>query len=147
MADYILVHGDTVNFNSAFAIATVTLPPPPVKIECTGKATLENKAVCIEGDEGSVSVAGCTYTTAIHSIPGTGTVTIDSLSGDQKATKTNSNGKPVLLKGSLFIAKFAVDSPAKQPPPAPGAAPIDDATPEYPGNGTFDTANAKWQGT
>jgi len=50
-----------------------------------------------------------------------------------------------LLKGGNFTAKFEVQNPAKQPN-AP-AAPIPDATPEYPGNGTFITTNLKFQGS
>jgi hypothetical protein len=52
----------------------------------------------------------------------------------------------VLLKGSMFTAKFEVQSPAKQPPPAPGP-PIPDATPQYSGQGMFITTNIKFQGS
>lgn len=143
MADYVLIDGDIVNFNPAFGIATVVVQPGT--LQGSGKATLGGKPVCIEGDEADVSVAGCTYTAGPYSIPGTGTMKIDSLAGDQKATKTNSDGKPMLLKGSLFIAKFEVQSPAQQPPPGAGS-PIPDATTSYPGNGTFQTTNTKWKG-
>jgi len=144
MADYILIDGDTVNFNPAFAIATVVVQPGT--LSGSGKSSLGGKPVCIDGDEKNVSVAGCAYTTAVHTIPGTGTMKIDTLAGDQKASKTNSAGKPVLLKGSLFMAKFEVQSPAKQPPPGPGS-PIPDSTTQYPGNGTFQTTNTKWKGS
>jgi hypothetical protein len=81
-----------------------------------------------------------------YSIPGTGTLKIASLAGNQKATKTQTGGKKVLLKGGSFTAKFEVQSPAKQPPPAPGP-PIPDATPQYSGNGMFVTMNTKSTGT
>ena len=81
-----------------------------------------------------------------YSIPGTGTLKIDSLASDQKAAKTNSGGKAVLLKGGSFTAKFEVQSPAQQPPPGPGS-PIPDASPQYSGNGMFITTNTKFQGS
>ena len=144
MSDFILIDGDIVNFNPAFGIATVVVQPGT--LVGNGEATLGGKPVCIEGDEKDVSVAGCAYTAGPYSIPGTGTMKIDALGGDQTASKTNSAGKPVLLKGSLFTAKFEVQSPAKQPPPGPGS-PIPDSTTSYPGNGTFQTTNTKWTGT
>lgn len=105
------------------------------------------KKVCIEGDEKSVSVPGCMYMTAQHSIPGTGTLLIAQLAGDQVAKKTKSTDKPVILKGIHFTAKFQVQQPAMQPPPGPGP-PIPDATPEYGnGKGMFVPANTKLKGT
>jgi hypothetical protein len=100
----------------------------------------------VDGDEKDVSVPGCTYMTPQYSIPGTGTLKISALAGDQKAKKTQTGGKLVLLKGSSFTAKFEVQSPAKQPPPGPGS-PIPDASPQYSGSGTFITTNTKFQGS
>ena len=81
-----------------------------------------------------------------YSIPGTGTLKIAALDSSQKATKTKTGGKAVLLKGGNFTAKFEVQSPAKQPPPGPGA-PIPDPTPQYSGKGRFLTNNIKFRGT
>jgi hypothetical protein len=81
-----------------------------------------------------------------YSIPGTGTLKISALASDQKAKKTKTGGKAVLLKGGTFTAKFEVQSPAKQPPPGPGS-PIPDATPQYSGKGMFVTTNSKFQGS
>jgi hypothetical protein len=86
------------------------------------------------------------YVAPPYVIPGTGTLKIASLAGDQKAQKSAVGGKRVLLKGSVFTAKFEVQSPAMQPPPGPGS-PIPDATPQYSGQGTFVTTNTKCQGT
>lgn len=144
MSDYILIDGDTVNFNTAFGLATVVVQPGT--LSGSGKSSLNGKAICIEGDEANVSVAGCSYVTSTHSIAGSGTLKIDALSSDQVATKTQSAGQPVLLKGSLFTAKFEVQTPAQQPPPGAGS-PTPDATLSYPGNGTFTTNNTQWTGT
>ena len=144
MSDFILVDGDLANFMPNFGAAIVVVQPGTFK--ASGPATIGGKKICVDGDEKDVSVPGCTYMTPQYSIPGTGTLKIAALAGDQKAKKTKTGGKLVLLKGSTFTAKFEVQSPAKQPPPGPGS-PIPDATPEYSGNGTFITMNMKCRGT
>ena len=118
----------------------------PGKLQGSGPATLNGKMLCVDGDETKVSVPGCTYMTPQYSIPGTGTLKIAALAGNQKATKTNTGAKAVLLKGGNFTAKFEVQSPAQQPPPGPGS-PIPDAMPQYAGNGMFITTNVKFQAT
>ncbi len=144
MSDFILLDGDTVNFMPAFPPANVVIQPG--KIDGTGKETLDGKPVCVEGDENSVSVPGCTYVAPPYVIPGIGTLKIDSLGSDQTATKTYSGGKPVLLKGTMFTAKFEVQSPAQQPPSGSGS-PIPDSRTSYTGKGTFMNSNMKWTGT
>jgi hypothetical protein len=144
MSDFILMDGDQAIFMPMFGAAVVVVQPG--KLAGSGPATLGGKTICVEGDESKVSVPGCTYMTPQYSIPGTGTLKIASLAGNQKATKTQTGGKKVLLKGGSFTAKFEVQSPAKQPPPAPGP-PIPDAAPQYSGNGMFVTMNTKSTGT
>ena len=144
MADFMILEGDMANFLPNFGAAIVIVQPG--NMSGSGPATLNGKKVCVDGDEKNVSVPGCTYITPQYSIPGAGTLKIAALSGNQKATKTNTGGKAVLLKGSTFTAKFEVQSPAKQPPPGPGP-PIPDSTPQYSGSGMFITMNAKFQGT
>lgn len=141
MSDFVLLEGDKANFNPPFGAAVVVVRPGD--LQGSGKATLKGKKVCIDGDEKKVSVPGCTYITPQYSIAGVGTLKIAALGGDQKAKKTNSAGKPVLLKGSTFTAKFEVQSPAKMPPPVS----TPDATPQYSGTGTFITTNTKWKAT
>ena len=143
MADFVLIDGDTVSFLPAFGAALVVVQPGTLK--GSGPGTINGKKICVDGDEKDVSVPGCTYMTPQYSIPGTGTLKITALGNDQKASKTNTGGKPVLLKGSVFSAKLEVQSPARQPPPGPGS-PIPDATPQYSGQGMFITTNIKVQG-
>jgi hypothetical protein len=143
MADFILIHGDKAMFLPNFGPAIVVVQPGDLK--ASGPATLNGKKVCVDGDETKVSVPGCTYMTPQYSIPGTGTLKIASLAGNQKAQKTKSGGKLVLLKGGNFTAKFEVQSPAQQP--SPSGAPIPDATPQYSGSGMFVTTNMKFTGT
>jgi len=144
MADFILIDNDVVNFLPAFGAATVVVMPGNVK--GSGPATLNGQKLCVDGDEKQVQVPGCMYIAPPHVIPGTGTLKIAALAPNQKATKTNTGGNAVLLKGSQFDAKFEVQSPAQQPPPGPGP-PIPDSMTQYMGKGMFVTTNMKFQGT
>jgi len=144
MVDFVLIEGDKANFLPNFGAAVVVVKPGDLK--GSGPGTLKGKKLCVDGDEKQVSVAGCTYMTPQYCIPGTGTLKIDALAGNQKATKTQTGGKAVLLKGGSFTAKFEVQSPAKQPPPGPGS-PIPDSTSQYSGTGMFMTTNTKFRGS
>jgi len=139
--DYVLVDSDNVTFLPSFGAATVVVQPGT--LTASGPATLGSKKLCIAGDEKSVSVAGCMYTTSSHPIPGTGTLEISALAGDQQASKTNAGGSKLLLVGGQFTAKFSVQQPAQQP--TPSGSPVPDATPQYSGHGSFTTTNNKFQ--
>lgn len=144
MSDFILVTGDLVLFNPPFGKATVV--PVPGTLSGTGRSNAGHKPVCVDGDETMVIVPGVTYVSPPYVIPGVGILSIDALGGDQKAVKTTSGGKAVLLKGSTFRAKFQVTVPAMQP--APPGPPVPDATPSYGGGtGTFVTTNLRVKGT
>ena len=143
MQDFVLIDGDKAIFDAAFGAAMVVASDGELKAQ--GPATLGGKKLCIAGDEKSVKVPGCQYTTPVHSIPGVGTLEIAALGGDQTATKTRSGDTFVLLLGTIFTAKFTVTSPAQKPPPPPGP-PVPDATPMYSGSGMFLTTNTKLRG-
>jgi hypothetical protein len=145
MSKLILIDGDQVTFLPAFGQATVMVQPG--KITASGPATLGGKKLCVEGDETSVEVAGCTYVMPpLYTIPGTGTLKIKKLGGDQVASKTRSGGAPVLLQGGQFEAVFEVESGAQQPPTG-GPPPPPDKTPSYDGLGFFTPANSKFSGS
>lgn len=141
MNKLLLIEGDKAIFLPTFGAATVVVQPGTM--QASGPATIGGKKICVDGDESKLQVPGCAYTTAQHSIPGTGTLKIAALAGDQKAQKSQTGGKAVLLKGSQFTAKFEVQSPAQQPPPGPGS-PVPDATPQYSGQGSFTPAQTKF---
>ena len=115
------------------------------QLKATGPATIGGKKICIDGDEKQVEVPGCTYVAPPYVIPGVGTLKIDSLAGDQKASHSNVAGKLMLLKGSNFTAKFEVQSPAQLP--APPGPPVPDGSPSYIGQGQFIPANQTVIGT
>jgi hypothetical protein len=139
MSDFILIDGDLAIFMPNFGAAVVIVSPGTLAGSGPGKAC--GKPMCVDGDEGKLSVPGCMYLTPQYSIPGTGTLKIAALAGDQKAQVSKTGGKLVLLKGSTFTAKFEVQSPAMQPPPGPGS-PIPDSMSQYSGSGSFMTTNA-----
>jgi hypothetical protein len=144
MPDFMLIEGDKAMFLPTFGAAIVIVKPGD--LQGSGPATLQGKKVCVDGDEKNVSVPGCPYMTPQYSIPGTGTLKINALAGNQKAQKTQTGGKAVLLKGGQYTATFEVQTPAQQPPPGPGP-PIPDATPQYSGQGMFLTTNTKFRGS
>lgn len=141
--DYVLVDGDLAIFQPSFGAATVAVRPGT--LTASGPATLSGKKLCLVGDDKSVTVAGCVYTTPSHPLPGTGTLEIAALAADQRASKTSTGGAKVLLVGSTFTAKFTVQTPAKQP--APSGPPVPDSAPEYSGTGSFATTNTKLRGS
>ena len=136
MSDFIIIDGDLAMFLPAFGAAMVVVRPGP--ITGSGPATVGGHAVCLEGDEDSVSVPGCMYVAPPYVIPGTGTLQIDQLAGDQRTQTTAGGGKKLILKGSQFTAKFSVVAPAQQPQ---ATGPIPDGTASYTGNGQFLTTN------
>lgn len=144
MSDTVILDGDLALFLPVFGAATVVALPG--RITGSGPPTLGGRAICIQGDESSVEVPGCMYMTPQYSIPGTGTLRIAALAGDQSAQKSRIGGQPMLLRGGRFTAKFQVQAPAQQPPPGT-APPIPDSTPEYSGSGSFIATNLKLTAT
>lgn len=136
MGDKVLTDGDMVLFMPMFSPAIVVVQPG--RLPGSGPACIGGRKICVDGDESQVSVPGCTYITPSHPVPGVGTLKIASLAANQKATKANTGGKAVLLKGGMFTAKFEVQSPAQQPTPG---GPVPDATPQYSGQGQFMPVN------
>lgn len=134
--DYVLIDGDQALFQPTFGAATVVVLPG--SLQASGPATLNGSKLCVAGDEASVSVKGCVYLAPPFVIPGTGSLEIACLGGDQQASSTNTGGKAPLLVGGSFTARFKVESPAQQPT---AAGPVPDSTPSYQGSGRFLTTN------
>lgn len=138
MSDYVLVDGDKAQFLPAFGNAIVKVQEG--RLRGSGPLKLGGKKACVSGDESSVSVPGCSYAAPPFVSPGTGTLEISALGGDQLAPTSKSGDVKLMVKGSIFTASFSVNSPAMQPSPS-GAVP--DPTPKYSGSGSFATANSK----
>ena len=87
-------------------------------------------------DSENVKVAGCVYTSSAFTLPGSGTLSISQLAGNQVSNKVRCNNKPLMLKGFQFQAKFKVQSQAKTPP-TPATSSIPDPLPSYLGFGSM----------
>lgn len=140
MLDLVIIDSDLAMFSPAFGMAIVIVRPG--KLAGTGKSTVNGKRICLEGDEKKLEVPGCMYTTPQYIIPGIGTLKIDALGGDQLSKNVKDSDKGIILKGSMFTAKFEVQSPAQDPSVAP-APPQPDSTSSYSGQGNFITTNTK----
>ncbi|WP_212760544.1 hypothetical protein [Pseudomonas fluorescens] len=115
MSEWIIINGDTVKFDQMFDDRTVIAPL--TTITGSGQATINNKKICILGDEKQVRLMNVPYTTPKHSVPGTGTLTIEALDPSQQARETSS-GEAVIIEGKTFKAQFLPSQPALMPPPA-----------------------------
>lgn len=91
--------------------------------------------MCIAGDEASVVVPGAAYALPFHT-PGTGILTIETLGGDQLAEQGSASRLPVILRGSIFVARFQVIGKAV-------SGGVADPTPFYYGTGRFVTSNTR----
>ena len=141
MLDFLLQEGDLAQFMPAFGPALVVVRPGQMK--GSGPSTLNGKKICVAGDEMQLQVPGCPYTVGSFIIPGAGTLKIASLAPNQKTMKVKVGGKPALMKGMMFTAKFEVQTPAQQPT---AAGPIPDPVPIHMGQGNFITTNVKVKG-
>jgi hypothetical protein len=137
MSSFVVVSGDTVNFETAFGAATLGPPSPTTTISGTGAKLTSGATACVEGDEASVTLPGVQYMTTAFSTPGVGSLTITKLGSDQLAQKLTVGGKKAILVGSKFDATFTVTTPAQNATPAP------DPTPSYSGKGSFSTSDTK----
>jgi hypothetical protein len=144
MSDYIIINGDMAVFQPSFGAATVVVLPGTIL--GTSESKLNGSALCVDGDESSVSVPGCAYIAGQYTIPGTGTLKIDSLGQDQLTSKMKSGGKAILLKGSNFTAKFEVQVKATYINQSSGAT-ISDSASSYSGQGSLISTNVKFKGS
>ena len=140
MPDYVLVNGDIAAFIPMFSIATVVVRPGI--LQGSGPARWQGKPWCVEGDEKTLAVPGCPYSTPMYSIPGIGTLKIAALAPNQIAKSTTTGGKAVLLKGGVFTARFEVQTPAQQP-----VTSATDPMALYSGQGMFTTFNTLCRAT
>jgi hypothetical protein len=128
----------------------ITIPPPaivpmlqaPVPLIGSGTTVMIGGVpVCLQGDELPESLmAPMPYTAPPFVTPGMGKLTI--MLAPNNLSKQTENGKPIILKGAMFQASFAVQSPAMQPTPA---GPVPDPVLTKPGTCEFITTNINTQ--
>ncbi|MBV9353952.1 MAG: hypothetical protein JO023_00350 [Chloroflexi bacterium] len=142
MTDFIIKTGDMIQ---------ITIPSPaiipsilaPVPLVGTGAPNMTNSMpICVVGDElPPVLRAPVPYTAPPFVTPGMGTLNVIITPGNQ-TLRMRVGGKPALIKGSTFMAQFAVTIPAMQPTPG---GPVPDPLVVKPGQAQFitTTANAR----
>ncbi|MBJ2114411.1 hypothetical protein JFQ86_16400 [Serratia ureilytica] len=113
MSNIVIIDGDELKFNPQFGLNTVT-PPPQTRIRGNGEASIENKKICIVGDEKQVSFTADYIKPPFVATPGNGTLTITQLAPDQWHVFATAQ-TPVIVVGSQFIAQFQPIKPAQDP--------------------------------
>ncbi len=137
MAAPIVVADDTAEFAKDCFPGALT-DPMSFTMQGTAKFKVGGKLACLAGDEKTVVIA-CKYTTAAFTIPGAGTVTIQSLVPPQQSQVATSSSAAALLASGKFIAQLQVSAPASVVTPA-GVTQLD-PVPLYTGTGEFKTNN------
>lgn len=134
-ADFIIKTGDMIRITIAPPAVVPPLMSPIPLIGTSANLTVKNMPVCLEGDElPPMLLAPLPYTAPPFVTPGTGTVSV-TLTPMNKTLLTD-NGKPILIKGTPFMAEFTVMAPAMQPTPV---GPIPDPVAKKPGMAEFVT--------
>lgn len=133
--DVVIIDGDKVSISVSPAV--VPAAAMPVSLTGSGFTTVNDRPVCIVGDELPPSISEeIPYTAGSFSTPGTGTFTL-TLNENNKTSIVTDNDNKMLLKGASFTATFDVSSPAIQP----GSPPVNDPTTSYPGTAQFISTN------
>lgn len=119
MGDLIVRTGDMLK---------VTITPPavvpmleaPIPMVGTGETVLAaGPPICLEGDQIPPTVrVPMPYTSPPFVTPGVGTLQLVIVPPVNLTVQTTSEGKSILLKGTVFNAIFQVETPAMQPTPA-----------------------------
>jgi hypothetical protein len=138
MSDFIIISGDMLK---------ITMMPPvvapmivaPIPLIGTGPTVMGmNKPVCVKGDEmPPFLLPPMPYISPPFVIPGMGTLQIMLMPNNTTMT-SKFGGKPALLKGAVFQAKFQVMVPAIF---MAGPVPTSDPVPVKMGTCQFITTN------
>ena len=117
-ANTILVTGDMLQITvPPPAIVPMVIAPVPL-IGTSSKVMIMGKPACLDGDElPAMLKSPLPYMAPPYVTPGMGTFSLMLLPA-HKTAKGKDSGKPMLLKGATFQAKFQVSSPAMMPTPA-----------------------------
>lgn len=114
--DVVILDGDKISISITTAIVPAAEVVGGVALTGNGFTTVEDRPVCIDGDELPPSLAGSppvllAYTTSTYTTAGTGTLSA-TLNANNKTTIVTDEDIAVLLKGSSFSVTFTVVTPA-----------------------------------
>jgi hypothetical protein len=135
--DYIICNNDMIQITPTPPMVCPSLSAP-VPLVASGFSTVNNMAVCLEGDELPPALKSpVPYMSPPFVTPGMVSVSI-TLQPSNKTQVAQDSGKPMLLKGQTFQVKFSVQSPAMQPTPT---GPVPDPVSQKMGTAQFITTN------
>lgn len=138
MGDFIIHTGDLLRVTIVPPVIVPLLQAPVALTGSSGNLTINGLPACLLGDELPLPLQeALPYTAAPFAIPGTGTLGL-TLSPANLSVQAR-NGKPLLLKGSVFTALFTVATPATQATPS---GPVADPVAIKTGTAEFITTNA-----
>lgn len=117
MGDLIVKTGDQLKVNVLPPTVVPLLVAPVPLLGSASTVLVGNQPACLLGDELPLQLGvPLPYTAPPFVTPGTGTLSLQLLPTNQ--TLLTKSGKVILVKGSQFVAKFQVGTPAMQPTPA-----------------------------
>jgi uncharacterized Zn-binding protein involved in type VI secretion len=141
LGDFVVVDQDQIMWMPSFGPAVTLGPAMGMVMAGSTKVKVTGKKVALVGDETKWKSMPVMYTSGSFVTPGVAMAKVMMLGPDQKTLKTKVEGKPAVIKGSVFQAILMVMSPAMMPTPA---GPVPDPVPMYPGGmGKFITTNTK----
>jgi hypothetical protein len=108
MSSLVVVEGDCVAFEPMFGPRQVVLLEPAM-LRGSGEATIEERCMCVVGDEKRVQWQAQYFLPGYT--PGAGMVAIESLDGSQVAPCVTS-GAALILIGQRCVARFRPTAPA-----------------------------------
>lgn len=117
MTSMVVVEGDVLVFEPMFGQRQLVLEEPAM-MPGSGEATIEQRRICIVGDEKRVQWQAQYFIPGYT--PGMGIVSIETLDSSQMAPCVTS-GAPLILMGQRFVARFTPTVPAtlSAPPNTP----------------------------
>ena len=128
--EQIIRTGDQVQFMPNFGAAILLAPAITTITGTAATVSAAGMTACVEGDEKTVVLPGIPYMSGSFVTPGTCTLTIQQLGGDQLSRKTKIGGKAV--EGCYFTNHYSAEEqrPAVQKLIADYRAKYDGKTPD-----------------
>ena len=137
-ADFVIRTGDTVKITIPKPAIIPAIEAPVPLIGSSTNVTAVGPLICLFGDELPKVIAGpLPYTAPPFVTPGVGKLTLTLT--PTNFTALTVNGKPILIKGTPFVAVFNVTAPAIKPTPD---GPVPDPLVVKTGTAQFITTNA-----
>jgi hypothetical protein len=135
--DFIICNNDMIQITPTPPMICPSLTAP-IPLVASGLSTVNNMAVCLEGDELPPALKSpVPYMSGAFVTPGMVSVSI-TLQPANKTKVAQDSGKAMLLKGQTFQVSFSVQSPAMQPSPT---GPVPDPVASKTGTAQFITTN------